>query len=272
MSKIKRFSAVFLLIVMLCGYWFFDVVTNNWDDVAAIVDGFRYTPDEIENIRIETQKIIDKELSKYPDMHFRNLTEEEIAAISKGIIDRSDIPYLVTDRKVFKLGKVMTAEEYKAYLEEQENKDKNPSGKKDPVSDEKQDNPPDKKPVENIAQPPASKNAKLEAVLEKFFVLKANFLADIEGYVDAMIAEYKALPKEQRTKATRSQYAERAISVMKETEPRYDAQFESILNELKAVVEETNADASIIESVQTTYRKEKASIKAKYVSRARKHL
>ncbi len=272
MSKIRRLSVVFLLIVLLCGYWFFDIVTNNWDNVTAIVDGFRYTPDEIENIRIETQKIIDKELSKYPDMHFRNLTEEEIAAISKGIIDRSDIPYLVTDRKVFKFGKVMTTEEYEAYLKEQENKEKNPQAQQEPADGGETETPPTKEPEANVTEPPVSSNPKLEAVLEKFFVLKANFLADIEGYVDTMIAEYKALPKSQRTKATRSQYAERAISLMSETEPRYDAQFEDVLNELITVVSETNSDESIIESVKVAYRKEKAAIKAKYVSRARKYL
>ncbi|MBE7046807.1 MAG: hypothetical protein E7396_05260 [Ruminococcaceae bacterium] len=309
MKKRRPIFKILLIVFLVLVISLAAVCIRHWNTIIAVIDGLNYSVEEIENIRIENQKEVDRELSKYPDLHFRNLTSEEITALSEGKISQDDIPYLVTGRKVYVDGEVITTEEYEDRTKSDEN---DPEGKADDESDkdgdslfekikdgkiEKKDNKDSKDSKDNNGdkntqgktnstdsknnsesskgdgqQNVPKTNPELEAVLQKFFVLKATFLADIESRVNGMIAEYKSHPKNQRTKALRSSYANNAISLMSQMEPQYDAQFEAVVSELSAVIEKTNGDRNLVNTVRDAYRKEKAAVKAQYVSRARKYI
>lgn len=289
MKKRRVIFKILLIVFLVFVIFLVGMCIRHWNTIIAVIDGLNYSVEEIENIRIENQKVVDKELEKYPDLHFRNLTGEEITALSEGKISQDDIPYLVTGRKVYVDGEVITIEEY----EKRTDSEKNDSGddNKSDAGDDKENkgnkSAADKTDNESSGTDSGNKssgsnsdnqqnvpktNEELEAVLQKFFVLKANFLADIESRVNGMIAEYKSYPKKERTKALRSTYANNAISLMSQLEPQYDAQFESVVAELETVVEKIGADSSLIDTVRTAYRNEKAALKAKYVSKAKKHL
>ena len=272
-NKIFVVILVVLLIVILVAT---AVSVKFWNTISAVFDGLNHTAEEIENVRIENQKKVDEELSKYPDLYFRNLTQEEIKALSEGKISRDDVPYLVTGRKVYVDGTVMTNEEYEKYLEDKEKQnDTSVEPKEDEKvnSDKKQ---PEQKPIAETRPEPDPEVPKtdpqLEAVLEKLFVLKATFLADIENQVNSLINEYLSIPKKYRSKKVRNEYISKAFSLMAETEPRYDAEFEAVVKELETVLKDTDGDMGLVDTVRTTYKKEKAAIKAKYVSKAREYM
>ena len=268
--KVKKkngFGKVIIVVLLVIILLVTVIAIRYWDTITAVIDGLSYSAEEIENIRVENQKEVDRELAKYPDLHFRDLTDEEIKALSEGKIEQSDVPYLVTGRKVFKNGVVMTTEEYEELIKkEKEDKEQEESLK--PEEKQPEVKPPDKPAEENVPKT----NPELEAVLEKFFVLKANLLADIDSRVNGMISEYKSIPKKERTKAVKNEYANKAISLMSVLEPQYDSQFEAVVQELETVIEKIDGDRNLVDTVRTAYKKEKAALKAKYVSKARKHL
>lgn len=294
LKKKRTISKVLIIVFLVLTVILINLCVKYWNTITAVVDGMNYSVEELENIRVDNQKKVDDELSKYPDLYFRNLTSEEITALSKGEISQDDVPYLVTGRKVFVDGKVVTTEEYEQMKkEEKDNPDKdkntdNPqdgkksegsdSGKTDKTSStDKNSSSGSKgdssKGTKDQAQSGASgTDPELEAVLEKLFVLKATFLADIENQVNSMIDEYLSIPKKYRSKKVRNEYISRAFSLMAETEPRYDAEFEAVVVELQTVIEKINGDKTLVDMVRTTYKKEKAAIKAKYVSRAREYM
>jgi len=266
-----------LVLILLLGV----VTVKFWNTITAVFDGLNYSQDEIENVRVENQKVVDKELEKYPDLYFRNLTEDEIKAISEGKITQEDIPYLVTGRKVFKDGAVITAEEYEKLIEQERIEEQNKNTQQQPTAEDDKTNSgnsqettvPKQEPVKPQVDPDVPKtDPELEAVLEKLFVLKATFLADIETQVNNMIDEYLSIPKKYRSKKVRNEYISKAFSLMAQTEPKYDAEFETVVKELQTVLEKTGGDMSLVDTVRTTYKKEKASIKAKYVSKAREYM
>lgn len=295
LKKKRIISKVLLIVLLVVIVLLVNLCMKHWNTITAVVDGMNYSVEEIENIRVDNQKKVDDELSKYPDLNFRNLTSEEITALSKGLISQDDVPYLITGRKVFVDGKVVTSEEYEEMMkDEKDNSSKDQNAENNSLSDNKKDSEGTKKTdnnssadknnsdtskdvssqsANNQVQPEGPKtNPELEAVLEKFFVLKATFLADIEARVNGMIADYKSIPKKERTKAVRSEYASKAIALMSTMEPQYDAQFEAVVSELSAVIEKIDGDRNLVNVVRDAYKKEKAALKAKYVSRARKHI
>ena len=88
----KIFLTVFLCIVLIVGV----VVYLNWNTIMGVVDGVRYTQEDVEIKQEENRKELQKFLDENKGVTVRELTAEESKALADGDISEEDAVQIIT--------------------------------------------------------------------------------------------------------------------------------------------------------------------------------
>ncbi len=143
---------------------------------------------------------------------------------------------------------------------------KNTDGKDKKPADSKPSAKPSANPSDASANKTDNVDEQIASLVTRMYVLKANYVGQIDGVVGAMRNEFYKLPKEQQTKSSKQSIATKYISKINAMEAQCDAQVNAVVSELKQLLNKAGRDYSLADAIVSTYNAEKENTKAYYIS------
>lgn len=202
------------------------------ENIKALYIAYKYSsPDEISTLIEENDKIVTDALKEYNAGEMRELDEAQKKSLEEGILSEKEAIDIILGRKS---GGNMPSNSGIPSFENKKNKTEV-----------------DEKIAEQIA---------------KMYVLKAQYTSALEGLRTSIISEYNALPKNERTKASKEALGKKAIGMAANLESSCDANVNAVISELKSILSSAGRDMSLVSSVQTAYNNEKQLKKAYYIN------
>ena len=225
------------------------------NNIAALISFARFSQEELEEKIADNDQKIKDSVNNLPDVIIRDITEEEKEALRDG---------------------TMTQEELIESLIK-------PVEKPDPVPEQKPPETPEmqQQQKENPAvipqpepqpgnQQKAEYEKKLSVALAKVYVLREEFLLKLDALQAEALAEYGALPEEERSASKLTGLVGKYLSKGLDLEKQCDKKMDEILNELESLITENNGDSSLPQTVFDAYVEEKSLKKALYMEKLKK--
>lgn len=103
-------------------------------------------------------------------------------------------------------------------------------------------------------------------LINRMYVLRSNYISQIDGIIASMKSEYVQLPLEERTLSAKQSIASKYISQIDAMEKQCDAQVKAVVDELRQLLKENGEDTSLADTIWQTYVSEKENTKAYYIS------
>lgn len=212
--------------------------------------------EEIEQRLQQNQQTITDAVEKSPEIVVRDVTEEEKQALRDGTLTQEELA-----------GRLVGAQTAQPKEE--------PPKQETPQETPKQETP---TPAEQTEQPAAETSAPAEpkvesayqeqvsAVVAKAYVLREKFTIALDSMKDEAAAEYTAIPEAERTSGKLTEFAKKYVARATALEKQCDAEMDTIVEELTALVTENNGDLSIVDTMIETYAREKSLKKAWYLA------
>ena len=116
------------------------------------------------------------------------------------------------------------------------------------------------------AKPSSEVDERIAELVTRMYVLKSTYVSQIDGLVSQMKAEYVKLPPEQRTTSAKQSIATGYMSRINAMEAQCDAQVNSVVTELRALLKNNGRDTSLADTIVSTYHAEKENTKAYYIN------
>lgn len=233
-----------------------------WNNISAALSFVRFSQEELEDKLAANDQTIKDAVTKIPEVTIREVTEEERAALRDGTLTQEELVQSLLQKPEAKPEQQdpTPAQPPKAKPEQtpgtQASSQSTPKQEQDPAAS---------------AQPEQSEyEQKMNALIAEVFVLREEFLIKLDNLQAAAIADYKAIPKEERTTKKLMSLAGGYLSEGLEMEKQCDAEIERIVVELEQVLLENGGDMSIAETVFDTYVQEKSLKKAWYMAELKK--
>lgn len=243
---LKVVLLVFGILVLLC----LGVLLWQKDNITALVDATKYSQDDIQQQMADNKAEIAQSLEEYNAPAIRDFTPEEEEKIRRG--------ELSVDEAVARI-----LEESGVTLNGGAASDGNSYNSAD-VSDNsvRQDSGAVKAGRGNVDAGKDGSAGAADIVSEyavKMYKLKAEYLGQIGNLVEQAKADKK---NGASLKSLASKYLSRAASL----ESQADSEVEKILSELSAELKAKNASTAIVDTMRSSYRKEKSLKKSYYLS------
>ena len=103
-------------------------------------------------------------------------------------------------------------------------------------------------------------------LINKMYVLRNNYISQIDSLVVKMKSEYMTLPAEQRTTSAKQSIASGYLSQINAMEQQCDAQVKAVVDELRQLLKSNGEDTSLADTIWSTYVSEKENTKAYYIN------
>ncbi|MBQ3135305.1 MAG: hypothetical protein IJB75_05805 [Oscillospiraceae bacterium] len=217
------------------------------DDINAVLSGLRYSSDELEVQLTQNEQAIKDATQVAPDITIRDLTEE--------------------DRQSLKDGSITKEELIQSLIEpvQQPKQETKQDGQQPTKQDEQPSAPSQKDPVQV-----SDYQKQLASIIAEVYVLREEFLIELDDLLAEAKAEYVSIPKNERTTAKltslASGYFTRAYSLEKEC----DGLMKDIIDRLEELLQANGDDLSIADAVYDTYLSEKRLKKSWYLAELKK--
>ncbi len=233
------------------------------NNISAALSFARFSQEELETKLTENDQAIKNAVADNPSVNIRDITDEERAALREGTLTQEEL--------VQSLLKPATPPE----------KDSAPSAKPEQKPEAKPEQKPEgDKPHSQTtqqtapsvsAQPePNEYEQKVNALMAKVFVLREEFLIKLDELQAAAIADYKAIPADQRTTSKLASLVSGYLAKGLDMEKQCDAKIEQIVLELEQFLQENGGDLTLAQTVYDTYVEEKSLKKAWYMAELKK--
>lgn len=285
-------AVIIVILIVLSG-----VVVSNFNNISALYKGLTQSSDEISS-NIEKNK---QNTSQALQDAGINMSEEDFEKLNSGELSADEILQIIqgavssdnqqkdpenepspeqkpqgneTDEKK---DEYVAAPEQKPEQNPEQNIQVQPDDSQGdvqkPVEQEKTDTPPQSQP--NPVVPPeqsetvlaeAEYNKKVADLVAKVYTIKSEFMATLDSFESKIVSEYKALPAEQRTSATKAKIVADNMSYMLSLEAQCDAQIKAVTDELTKLMKEYGKDMALVDAINSAYANEKELKKAYYVS------
>ena len=109
-------------------------------------------------------------------------------------------------------------------------------------------------------------NKSTAELVEKMYVIKADFMGTLSSFEANIKAQYKSLPAEERTQATKAKIVSENMSYISGLEAQCDAQVKAVTDELTELLIANGKDTSLVDAINSAYANEKELKKAYYIS------
>ena len=96
--------------------------------------------------------------------------------------------------------------------------------------------------------------------------LKSKYVGQLDACIAQAISEYKSLPKEEHTSASKRSIMSKYMGQMAGLESACDAEVNSVLSSLERELKEIGADTSILQTIRSAYANEKSMKIAYYMA------
>lgn len=261
MDRKKKIACVVLGGVLLCAT---GLTAWQWNNISAAFSAVRFSQEELEEKLAENDQAIKDAMNKVPEVSIREVTEEERAALRDGTLTQEEL--------------------VQSLLQKPESEPK-PQPEQPPKSQTTPQTKPEQKPQPQApaqstqpdpavsTQPEPAENEyeqKVNALIAEVFVLREEFLIKLDNLQATAIADYRAIPEDQRGAKALMSLASGYISKGLDMEKQCDARIEAIVVALEEILKENNGDLSIAQTVYDTYVQEKSLKKAWYMAELKK--
>jgi len=255
MSRKRRTAFIVLGVFILC---MGGLATWQWNNISAALSFVRFSQDELEGKLTENDQTIKDVVDEIPNVTIRDVTQEEKDALKEGTLTQEELvqSLIQTNPK------------------QEEKPEKEPESKPAPEAS-KPETKPDSQTEQPTAQPEVTTQQsdyekRLNELIAKVYVLREEFLIKLDNTQAAAIADYKAMPAEQRTTKNVASLVSRYLSKGLDMEKECDAQIEQIVVEMETLLKANGGDLNIAQTVYDTYVEEKSLKKAWYMAELKK--
>lgn len=264
--KHKILISVLLVFFIVCSV----LVYLNFDFLVMLKNGFSYSKSDLEQMKSKNEEETKEVLKTIGISSIRPLTTEETKELSDGNITEKDAIDLV-------LGKKTLDEIKNKDISEQNTDNKNedlpskpsenaPPGENNDKEQGKGDNTLSNNQSESKTSVDEA-NEEISELIGKMYVLKGQFEGELAGVESWTLSQYRALTKEQKkSTAAKMEIGNQALAKALSLEKSCDAQVEQILSQIKYLLEKTNQDTSLVNSIRSAYNNEKQLMKSYYIS------
>ena len=247
MSRAKKIIWIVLLVVLaglaVLGWW-------QRDNIAAVYRGLVYSQEELEGKLADNDQAVKDAVAAIPEVTVRDVTDEERQALRDGSLTTEELVQSIVGTE-------------KPPEADPEQKPESKPDKPDGATQKPEPKPSEKSP-EQLAY-----EQKLSEVIAKVYVLREDFMGRLDSLMNQAIAEYKAIPAEERN-ARLASFVSGYLAKGLDMEKDCDAKIEAIIVELETLLQENNGDMSIAQTVYDTYVEEKSLKKAWYMAELKK--
>lgn len=293
-GKSKKIAVAVIVVIFVALICF---VAANYSNISAIYKGLTLSSDEI-NSNLEQNK---QDTSQALQNAGINVSEEDFEKLNSGELSSEEILQIIqggitTDNQQNDSKQETSDEQPSGTDKTDEENEKDVTGTEqnpeqsteikpdepDEVEQKPQDTQTVQKPEEEkpkdqmtsenvpVGQEPvlseAEYNIKISELIAKVYSIKSNFMATLDSFEEKIISEYKALPEEQRTTATKAAIIADNMSYMLSLEAQCDAQIKAVTDEMTALMKQYGKDLTLVDSINTAYINEKELKKAYYIN------
>ncbi len=248
---------------IICGILLFVVVCVGivavWqrDNIGAMIAGFRYSQEELEDKLAQNDQAIKDAMQMVPDVSIRDITEEDKQALKDGTITKEEL--------IQNLVKPSQPPQQEGSGQAQLTPKQEGPGQAQQPPKQEEPAPPQVPPEQSDPL-----QEQVSDIIAEVYVLREEFLIKLDSLMSQAKQRYLALPKEERVASKLvglvGDYMAEGLAMEKEC----DAQVEQIVARLEAVLLESNGDLSIADKVYESYVEEKSLKKAWYMAELKK--
>ena len=250
MSRKKKIACAVLGGILLCAG---GLTVWQWNNISAALSFVRYSQEELEGKLDQNNQTIKDAVDSIPNVTIRDVTEEEKQALKDG---------------------TLTSEELVQSLIQSESKpEKPPESKPEQQPPKAEDIPeplPEQPPQQEEPVQQSDYEKELNGLIAEVYVLREEFLIKLDNTQAAAIADYKALPADQRTTKNIASLVSGYLSKGLEMEKECDGRIKEIVLEMESLLQENGGDLSLAQTVYDTYLEEKSLKKAWYMAELKK--
>lgn len=109
-------------------------------------------------------------------------------------------------------------------------------------------------------------NSKLSGLIAELYVLKSSYISKLNGLEAKGKSEYSSTPPNERTSSWKANMISKYTGEVSAWEGECDAKVEAVISKIKAELKQTGGDMSVINTIRSTYEKEKQIKKAGYMN------
>lgn len=246
----KRWLKLLLAVALLLALVLAGVAWRQRENLKAVRDALRYSQEELERQMADNQQTIRDAVDAVSEVTVRDVTEEERQALRDGSMTPEELAerLLDTERATDESGQTANP--------------LTPEKPQKAVEAEKPAELPD--PAEEAYQ------KELSAIIARAYVLREEYTIALDDMYNAAKAEYKALPKEKRTKQVLMDLAGSYLDRARALEAQCDDQMDEIVAAMEALIRANGGDMTLVDRVVYAYANEKSLKKAWYMSELEK--
>ena len=252
------------------------------DNLKAAANARKYTQEQLLEKKEENRQAVEKALEKqYPELHVRDLTDQERAALRDGTLSREEIisALLGLDERGTENGETHSTE---PPAPTQEPVLETPAPTEEPTPSQTTapsaypEPSPSAAPVETPLptetaipepEPPPLDpySEELASIVAEIYVMREEYIAQLDEMMARARTEYSAKPESERTHSKLVKWASGYISEASVLEKQCDARMDEVLAKVKALAEEYGEDTEIVDTLAYFYAEEKSIQKSLYI-------
>lgn len=118
----------------------------------------------------------------------------------------------------------------------------------------------------------AEKQSRIDELIARVYALRDHYTGQLASIEAGGIAEYRALPEEEKTESRKKNIALSCADRAYALEGECDSQMDDICRELGLLIIDVGGDMDLVNEVRYAYASEKASVKNSYFSRYSEYL
>lgn len=244
------------------------------DNLKALGDALRFTPEELEQQMAENQQRIRDAVDAAPDVAVRDVTEEERQALRDGSLSQEElVERLLEDGQTDEPGEALPASGGGQAVPETGPADSGggsagsgTGGQTGSGTGGQTGNGQSGQTAGQESAADSGYRRELSALVAKVLVLREQYTMALEAMYDEARAEYHALPEDQRSKSDLMALARSYISRASDLEKECDGQMDEIVSAMETLLRENGGDMGLVDTVVYTYANEKSLKKSWYLS------
>lgn len=221
------------------------------DNIKALIDARRYSPEELEQQMLENRQVVADTLERYSAPKIRDFTPSEEEEIRKGELSVEEAVDRILSEAQTQGGAVQEGADAAEGSEHYS----------DPVAAQSEDS--DITPYSPNTQESKTQEDPVASLVTDYtvrmYALKADYLGRIGNLLDSAKAEVKS-------GKSLSSLAGKYIDLAGKLEFEADTKVEALVSELEQKLNSLGADTSIANVMRTAYQKEKSLKKSYYMS------
>ena len=229
-----------------------------WNNISAALSFTRYSQSELEDRLASNDQTIKDAMDAAPEVVIRDITQEEKDALRAGTLTQEELVQSLLQKPE------QTTPEPEQKPQTKPEGEPPPKQVQQPAKDPADSTQPEKKPEQSEYE------KQVNALIAQVLVLREEFLIKLDELQAAAIAEYKAIPEDQRTASKLLSFAGGYLAKGLELEKQCDAKVEAIAVELDRLARENGGDPTLAQTVYDTYVEEKSLKKAWYMAELKK--